>query len=173
MYVKEAVWPLFLLNQFLSRFDYASEYASARKELAKGLSSGAIKRKFHIVEGGIEQAPISLPMLFSGGNTGKLCVEHLSYSVNPLMALLGLLRSQRSLKLHRLNCKICDTTALSYHFFYIAFGYDLGLIYSIFIHRAIYIIYNWNINGFSRVPIVRTCCECLVHGESSDFVDRL
>ncbi|KJA26275.1 hypothetical protein HYPSUDRAFT_36553 [Hypholoma sublateritium FD-334 SS-4] len=56
-------------------FDYASEYASARKELAKGLSSGTIKRKFHIVEGGIEQAPISLPMLFSGGNTGKLVVK--------------------------------------------------------------------------------------------------
>lgn len=89
VYVEEAVWPLSLLNQFLSRFDYASEYASARKELAKGLSSGAIKRKFHVVEGGIEQAPISLPMLFSGGNTGKLYVYHLSHLVNKLMVFLG------------------------------------------------------------------------------------
>lgn len=46
----------------------------AIKELSRGLSNGTIKRKFHIVEGGIEQAPIALPMLFSGGNTGKLCV---------------------------------------------------------------------------------------------------
>ncbi|KAJ3500490.1 hypothetical protein NMY22_g19246 [Coprinellus aureogranulatus] len=44
------------------------------EELKKGLSSGAIKRKFHIVKVGIEQAPKALPMLFSGGNTGKLYV---------------------------------------------------------------------------------------------------
>lgn len=55
--------------------DYVSEYPAALEELAKGLSTGAIKRKFHIVEGGIEQAPIALPMLFSGGNTGKLVVK--------------------------------------------------------------------------------------------------
>jgi hypothetical protein len=54
--------------------DYASEYADAIKELSKGIQSGAIKTKFHIVEGGIEQAPVALPMLFSGGNTGKLYV---------------------------------------------------------------------------------------------------
>lgn len=52
--------------------DYASEYPTAVAELAEGLRTGAIKRKFHIVEGGIEQAPKALPMLFSGGNTGKL-----------------------------------------------------------------------------------------------------
>ncbi|KDR76191.1 hypothetical protein GALMADRAFT_225868 [Galerina marginata CBS 339.88] len=56
-------------------FDYTPEYPTAIAELAKGLSSGAIKRKFHIVEGGIEQAPVALPMLFSGGNTGKLVVK--------------------------------------------------------------------------------------------------
>lgn len=55
--------------------DYTSEYPAAIEELARGLSSGAIKRKFHIVEGGIEQAPVALPMLFSGGNTGKLVVK--------------------------------------------------------------------------------------------------
>jgi hypothetical protein len=42
--------------------------------MARGLADGSIKRKFHIVEG-LEQAPVALPMLFSGGNTGKLCVE--------------------------------------------------------------------------------------------------
>lgn len=59
-------------SHFMCRMDYTSEYPAAMEELAKGLSSGAIKRKFHIVEGGIEQAPVALPMLFSGGNTGKL-----------------------------------------------------------------------------------------------------
>ncbi|PPQ66557.1 hypothetical protein CVT24_007122 [Panaeolus cyanescens] len=56
-------------------FDYISEYPVALNELSKGLSSGAIKRKFHIIDGGIEQAPVALPMLFSGGNTGKLVVK--------------------------------------------------------------------------------------------------
>ncbi|KAF8910620.1 alcohol dehydrogenase [Gymnopilus junonius] len=55
--------------------DYASEYPAAIAELSEGLRSGAITRKFHIVEGGIEQAPKALPMLFSGGNTGKLVVK--------------------------------------------------------------------------------------------------
>jgi len=55
--------------------DYTLEYPAAIKELAKGLSSGSIKRKFHIIKGGIEQAPVALPMLFSGGNTGKLVVK--------------------------------------------------------------------------------------------------
>ncbi|EAU85415.1 alcohol dehydrogenase [Coprinopsis cinerea okayama7 len=56
-------------------FDYEHRYPEALAELRKGLQSGAIKRKFHIVEGGIEQAPKALPMLFSGGNTGKLVVK--------------------------------------------------------------------------------------------------
>jgi len=57
---------------FHTSFDYESEYPTAYAELAKGLSQGRIKRKFHVVEGGIEQAPIALPLLFSGGNEGKL-----------------------------------------------------------------------------------------------------
>ncbi|KAF5381955.1 hypothetical protein D9615_004350 [Tricholomella constricta] len=56
-------------------FDYAARYPEAIQELAQGLSDGSIKRKFHIVEGGIEQAPVALPLLFSGGNTGKLVVK--------------------------------------------------------------------------------------------------
>jgi len=50
------------------------EYPKAYTELAKALSQGIIKRKFHVVEGGIEQAPVALPLLFTGGNTGKLRV---------------------------------------------------------------------------------------------------
>lgn len=55
--------------------DYEDRYPEALTALRKGLVSGSIKRKFHIVEGGIEQAPKALPMLFSGGNTGKLYVS--------------------------------------------------------------------------------------------------
>ena len=52
--------------------DYESEFPAAIKELTVKLRKGSLKRKFHIVEGGIEQAPVALPMLFNGGNTGKL-----------------------------------------------------------------------------------------------------
>ncbi|KAF9003935.1 hypothetical protein BDQ17DRAFT_1390336 [Cyathus striatus] len=56
-------------------FDYTKQYPVAIKELSQDLSSGKIKRKFHIVEGGVEAAPKALPMLFNGGNTGKLVVK--------------------------------------------------------------------------------------------------
>jgi len=56
-------------------FDYAKRYPEAIAELAAGLADGSIKRKFHVVDGGIEQAPKALPMLFTGGNTGKLVVR--------------------------------------------------------------------------------------------------
>ncbi|KAF9532622.1 alcohol dehydrogenase [Crepidotus variabilis] len=55
--------------------DYVNEYPQATATLAKALGEGTIKRKFHIVEGGIEQAPVALPMLYNGGNTGKLVVK--------------------------------------------------------------------------------------------------
>ncbi|KAJ7494720.1 alcohol dehydrogenase [Mycena galericulata] len=55
-------------------FDYAAEFPAAIAEMAGWLADGSIKRKFHIVEG-LEQAPVALPMLFSGGNTGKLVVK--------------------------------------------------------------------------------------------------
>ncbi|KAF9052407.1 NAD(P)-binding protein [Hymenopellis radicata] len=55
-------------------FDYAARYPEAIAEIASGLADGSIKRKFHIVEG-LEQAPVALPMLFTGGNTGKLVVK--------------------------------------------------------------------------------------------------
>ncbi|PFH52978.1 hypothetical protein AMATHDRAFT_73796 [Amanita thiersii Skay4041] len=56
-------------------FDYAERYKEALAELAQGIHSGAIKRKFEIVQGGIEEAPKALPMLFTGGNTGKLVIQ--------------------------------------------------------------------------------------------------
>ncbi|KAH7908459.1 hypothetical protein BJ138DRAFT_1181744 [Hygrophoropsis aurantiaca] len=55
-------------------FDYAAQYSRARSEMAAGLADGSIKRKFHVVDG-LENAPKALPMLFSGGNTGKLVVK--------------------------------------------------------------------------------------------------
>ncbi|KAJ6513281.1 alcohol dehydrogenase [Mycena sanguinolenta] len=54
--------------------DYTAEFPAAIEELGRGLADGSIKRKFHIVEG-LEEAPRALPMLFSGGNTGKLVVK--------------------------------------------------------------------------------------------------
>jgi NADPH-dependent curcumin reductase CurA len=51
--------------------DYESRYPEAIAAISKGLKDGSLKRKFHIVEG-LEKAPVALPMLFSGGNTGKL-----------------------------------------------------------------------------------------------------
>jgi len=56
-------------------FDYRDQYPIAIEELSRGLADGTIKSKFHIVEGGLEEAPKALPMLFSGGNTGKLVVK--------------------------------------------------------------------------------------------------
>jgi len=54
--------------------DYADRYPEAFTNLSKWISEGRIIRKFHIVEG-LEGAPESLPLLFSGGNTGKLVVH--------------------------------------------------------------------------------------------------
>lgn len=51
--------------------DYAAQFPAAIKEIIPSLADGSIKRKFHIVEG-LEKAPESLLLLFSGVNTGKL-----------------------------------------------------------------------------------------------------
>ncbi|KAK6340821.1 hypothetical protein TWF696_009139 [Orbilia brochopaga] len=56
-------------------FDYAAKYEAARKDLAKWLADGSLKRKEHIVKGGIEKAPAALVDLYAGGNTGKMLVE--------------------------------------------------------------------------------------------------
>ncbi|KAF3906209.1 Zeta-crystallin [Dactylellina cionopaga] len=56
-------------------FDYAKQYKAARKDLAQWLNEGKLKRKEHIVPGGIEKAPEALVDLYAGGNTGKMLVE--------------------------------------------------------------------------------------------------
>ena len=58
----------------LFRFDYASQYASAQKDLTKWVSEGKLKRKFHLVQG-LDNASEALGLLFNGGNTGKLYVN--------------------------------------------------------------------------------------------------
>ncbi|KAI9436738.1 hypothetical protein H4582DRAFT_406896 [Lactarius indigo] len=54
--------------------DYADRFPEAFTYLSKWISEGRIIRKFHIVER-LEKAPESLPLLFSGGNNGKLVVR--------------------------------------------------------------------------------------------------
>ncbi|KAJ5757662.1 uncharacterized protein N7511_006356 [Penicillium nucicola] len=56
-------------------FDYAKKYPTALKELASWLSQGKLKRKEHIVPGGLEAAPKALIDLYAGVNTGKMMVE--------------------------------------------------------------------------------------------------
>ncbi len=55
-------------------FDYVEDYPVALAEMRRDLASGKIKRRFHMVEGGIGEAPRALPLLFSGANVGKLYV---------------------------------------------------------------------------------------------------
>jgi len=50
------------------------DYPVALAEMRRDLASGKIKRRFHMVEGGIGEAPRALPLLFSGANVGKLYV---------------------------------------------------------------------------------------------------
>lgn len=45
------------------------------QELASWLSEGKLKRKEHIVKGGLEEAPQALVDLYAGANTGKMMVE--------------------------------------------------------------------------------------------------
>lgn len=53
--------------------DYAKEYPVAMKAITGWIGKGLLKRKFHIVNG-LDAAPSALPLLYSGGNTGKLYV---------------------------------------------------------------------------------------------------
>ncbi|KAJ7158769.1 hypothetical protein C8R46DRAFT_1110231 [Mycena filopes] len=54
--------------------DYTAEFPAAIEEMGRAIADGSMKGQFHIVEG-LEQAPRALPMLFTGGNTGKLVVK--------------------------------------------------------------------------------------------------
>jgi len=70
--MSRSIGRLSLCADTVSSFDYARRYGEAIQELSVGLADGSIKRKFHVVKGGVEEAPKALPMLFTGGNTGKL-----------------------------------------------------------------------------------------------------
>ncbi|KAJ5096957.1 Alcohol dehydrogenase superfamily zinc-type [Penicillium angulare] len=65
-------------------FDFVKQYRSALQELASWLVEGKLKRKEHIVLGGLEGAPQGLVDLYAGANTGKMMVE-----VAPMSEALG------------------------------------------------------------------------------------
>jgi NADPH-dependent curcumin reductase CurA len=67
-------------------FDYVSQYKSALAEIAGWLADGSLQRKFHVIDG-LENAPSALPMLFNGGNTGKLFVP-ITFLSDPILTLI-------------------------------------------------------------------------------------
>ena len=74
--------PITYSNTLADSLDYASQFRAARQELSKMLQEGSLKRQFHVVEG-IDKCPEALPLLFSGGNTGKLYVMTAYYRTRP------------------------------------------------------------------------------------------
>jgi NADPH-dependent curcumin reductase CurA len=56
-------------------FDYATRYPEAVAELAGYLKDGRMKSREDVVQGGVEQFPEALAMLFSGRNFGKLALH--------------------------------------------------------------------------------------------------
>lgn len=56
-------------------FDFVKKYPAALNQLATWLAEGKLKRKDHIVPGGLEAAPKALIDLYAGANTGKMMVE--------------------------------------------------------------------------------------------------
>lgn len=65
-------------------FDFEKEYPVAQQRLGSWLAQGKIKRKEHIVQGGLEAAPRALVDLYQGANTGKMMVE-----VAPMSEAIG------------------------------------------------------------------------------------
>lgn len=51
-------------------FDFAPQFAAARKELSTWLAEGKIKRKETIIKGGLAAAEKGLVQLYEGVNTG-------------------------------------------------------------------------------------------------------
>jgi NADPH-dependent curcumin reductase CurA len=56
-------------------FDYARRYGEAAAEIAGWIAAGEITTKEHVVEGGIDDFPDTLQMLFRGENVGKLVLQ--------------------------------------------------------------------------------------------------
>ena len=69
-----------LTSSIVCRSDYVARHPEALKDLSKWISEGRIIRKYHVVEG-LERAPEALPLLFTGGNTGKLLVADFFYGL--------------------------------------------------------------------------------------------
>jgi NADPH-dependent curcumin reductase CurA len=55
-------------------FDYAGRYGEAAAEIAGWIGEGRLTTKEHVVQGGIDDFPETLTMLFRGENVGKLCL---------------------------------------------------------------------------------------------------
>ncbi|KAI0148665.1 NAD(P)-binding protein [Xylariaceae sp. FL1272] len=55
--------------------DFLEDVPRARRDIAKWLAEGKIKRKETIVKGGLEKADSAIKDLFAGKNTGKLLLE--------------------------------------------------------------------------------------------------
>lgn len=88
--------------------DYANEYPVAMKAITEWIEKGSLKRKFHIVDG-LDAAPGALPLLYSGGNTGKLCVAFFRACrayCSPRLTLPGSLRFPSTKQ--QLSCNLCD-----------------------------------------------------------------
>ncbi len=56
-------------------FDYADRYRLAVAEMASYLKDGRMKSREDVVEGGVAAFPGALPLLFNGGNFGKLVLQ--------------------------------------------------------------------------------------------------
>ena len=59
-------------------FDYVERYREAAAEMAGWLAEGRLIAREQVVQGGVDQFPAALNMLFSGANTGKLVLQVLS-----------------------------------------------------------------------------------------------
>lgn len=55
--------------------DYHKKFPAALNDLRQWLVEGKIKRKEHIVKGGVEACSQGLIDLYAGANTGKFMVE--------------------------------------------------------------------------------------------------
>jgi NADPH-dependent curcumin reductase CurA len=56
-------------------FDYAKRYAEGAQAIAGWIAEGRITSQEHVVQGGIDDFPDTLQMLFRGENVGKLVLE--------------------------------------------------------------------------------------------------
>jgi NADPH-dependent curcumin reductase CurA len=56
-------------------FDYASRYREAVSAIAGWISEGKLVPQEHVVDGGVDAFPETLPQLFRGENTGKLVLR--------------------------------------------------------------------------------------------------